>query len=57
MAHAQRMKQPRLRRRMTLKSQTQPHLRCGMMLYTSLSLRMLFLPWISSAKHNWITLP
>jgi len=57
MLHAERMKQPCLRRGMTLKSQTQPHLRCGMMLYRSLPLPMLFLPWISSAKHNWITLP
>jgi hypothetical protein len=57
MLHAERMPQPRLRRGMTLKSKTQPHLRCGMMLYRSLPLPMLFLPWVTSTKHNWVTLP
>jgi hypothetical protein len=41
---------------MTLKSKTQPHLRCGMMLYKSLPIQMPFLPWATSAKHKWITL-
>ncbi len=57
MAHAERKPQPRLRRGMTPKSQTQPHLRCGMMLYISLSLRMLFLTWSTSGEYKWITLP
>jgi hypothetical protein len=57
MPHAERMPQPRLRRGMTPKSQTQPHLRCGMMLYMSLSLRMLLLTWSTSGEYKWITLP
>src|SRR5271165_2216280 len=50
------MPQPRLRRGMTLKSQTQPHLRCGMMLYISLPLPILFLPWVTSGEYKWVTL-
>ena len=50
------MPQPRLRRGMTLKSKTQPHLRCGMMLYISLPLPMLFLPlghfWQVQVDHS-----
>ena len=34
-----------------------PHLRCGMMLYIFLSLRMLFLTWSTSGEYKWITLP
>ena len=41
---------------MTLKSQTQPRLRRGMMLYKSLPLPMLFLPWVTSSEHRWVTL-
>lgn len=54
--HAERMPQPRLRRGMTLKSKTPPHLRCGMMLYISLPRQILFLPWLPSAKHKWLIL-
>jgi hypothetical protein len=54
--HAERMPQPRLRRGMTLKSKTQPHLRCGMMLYISPPLQVLFMPWVTSDKYKWITL-
>jgi hypothetical protein len=57
MAHAERTPQPRLRRGMTPKSKTQPHLRCGMMLYKSLPLQILFLLWNTSAKYNWVALP
>jgi hypothetical protein len=42
---------------MTLQSKTQPHLRCGMMLYISLPLQILFLPWATSGEYEWITLP
>ena len=55
-AHTQRTPQPRLRRGMTLKSKTQPHLRCGMMLYKSLTFPILFLPWVTSAEYKWVTL-
>ncbi len=55
-SHTQRTPQPRLRRGMTRKSKTQPRLRCGMMLYTSLPLPMLFLPWVTSREHKWVTL-
>jgi hypothetical protein len=41
---------------MTLKSKTQPHLRCGMMLYKSLPLPMLFLLWPTSGECKWVTL-
>jgi uncharacterized LabA/DUF88 family protein len=41
---------------MTLKSKTQPHLRCGIMLYISLPLPMLFLPWVTSDRYKWGTL-
>jgi len=54
--HVERMPQPRLRRGMTLKSKTQPHLRCGMMLYISLPLQVLFMPWVTSDKYKWVTL-
>jgi transposase len=57
MAHAERTPQPRLRRGMTPKSKTPPHLRCGMMLYKSLPLQILFLLWNTSAKYNWVALP
>jgi hypothetical protein len=57
MAHAERMPKPRLRRGMTLKSKTQPHLRCGMMLYISLPLPIPFPPWVTSGEYKWITLP
>jgi hypothetical protein len=56
MAHAKRMPQPRLRRGMTLKSKILPHLRCGMMLYISLPLPMMFLAWVTSGEYKWITL-
>ena len=55
-SHTQRTPQPRLRRGMTLKSKTQPHLRCGMMLPLSLPRQILFLPWLTSAKHKWLIL-
>jgi hypothetical protein len=42
---------------MTLKSQTQPRLRRGMMLYKYLPLSILFLPRVTSAEYKWITLP
>jgi len=54
--HPSRMPQPRLRRGMTLKSKTQPHLRCGMMMYISLRLPMMFLPWVTSGERKWVTL-
>jgi hypothetical protein len=57
MAHAERMPKPRLRRGMTPKSKTQPHLRCGMMLYISLPLPIPFPPWVTSGEYKWITLP
>jgi hypothetical protein len=44
------------RRGMTLRSQTQPRLRRGMMLYKSPPALILFLTWTTSGEHKWITL-